>query len=209
MRATILKAVTSSNELQQVFKFRYSVYVDEMGRNPPHTDHIKRQLRHPLDNTGLNIAAYHGTDIVGVVRFNSALDGSFGPFLNFYGIDGALYDHPARTSISSGMMVSVTHRHRFVGARLAIASYEYALQRGVRWNFIDCIPTLGAFFEGLGYIEHLPETMHPEYHLSVKRLRLDLEDQDHLGQVRSPFLGSYRKYVQSRPSSIGFSDGVV
>jgi hypothetical protein len=77
---------------------------------------------------------------------------------------------------------------------LAISSYEYGLERGVRWNFIDCIPPLAPFFKAFGWIEHLPEAKHPEYPFSVKRMKLDLEDEEHLSKLGSPFLSSYRKF---------------
>jgi hypothetical protein len=162
MSATVVKIASTPEELLQVYRFRYDVYVTEMGRNPPHVNYEIMQVRHPLDENGINIVAYDGSAIIGVLRTNFGQDGCFGSLREFYGIQEGQHGHPRLTSISTGLMVAATHRHRFIAPRLAIAGYECGLQRNIRWNFIDCIPPLAPFFKGFGWIEHLPEKMHPE-----------------------------------------------
>jgi hypothetical protein len=169
-----------------------------MGRNSRHADHETQQLRHPLDATGVNIVALDGPSIIGVIRNNIGLDGSFGHFLDFYGIRDSAYNHPRRTSITTGLMVEATRRGGIIGTRLATAAYKHGLSRGIRWNFIDCIPSLEPLYLAFGWVEHLPEATHPEYLNRVRRLRLDLEDEEHFERVRSPFLDYYRKYKERR-----------
>lgn len=205
MCPTSVRVISTPEDLANVYRFRYEVYVAEMGRNPKHADHEKRELKHPLDATGVNLAAYDGSSVVGVIRNNIGPDGSFGHFFDFYGIGAAEHDHPARTSITSGLMVEATRRRGIIGARLATAAYEHGLSRGTRWNFIDCIPDLVPFFVGFGWIEHLPEDNHPEYPFKVRRLRLDLEDECHLERVRSPFLECLRKHKEARKRTRGAS----
>ena len=194
MLKTAIRAIINRGDLQAVYRFRYQVYVQELGRRSPHADYDIHQLRHPLDDTGVNIAAFDGPSIIGVIRNNIGLDGSFGPFLDFYGIGSGAYDHPRQTSITSGLMVTATRRGGIIGTRLATAAYKHGLSRGTRWNFIDCIPSLEAFYLAFGWVEHLPEATHPEYLTRVRRLRLDLEDEEHFERVRSPFLDCYRKH---------------
>jgi hypothetical protein len=198
MSASEIRIATTAEELSQVYRFRYEIYVAEMGRTCAHVDHRQRQLRHSLDETGVNIVAYSCGSVVGALRTNFSLDGPFGIFRQFYGIRLDAHTHPAQTSISTGLMVAATHRHRFVAPRLAIAGYELALRRDARWSFIDCIPSLAPFFKQFGWIEHLPEAKHPDYSFPVKRMRLDLYDEDHLNTVRLPFLMSYRKHQRER-----------
>lgn len=198
MPKTAIRTMTSRDDLQAVFRFRYQVYVHEMGRPSQYANHKIQQLRHPLDDTGVNIAALDGPSIIGVIRNNIGLDGSFGQFFDFYGIGNGAFDHPRQTSITSGLMVEANRRGGVLGARLAIAAYEHGLDRGTRWNFIDCIPPLEPFYLSFGWVEHLPEATHPEYRNRVRRLRLDLEDEDHLQRVRSPLLDPYRKHKARR-----------
>lgn len=198
MCTTSIRIVTTDDDLRSVFRFRYDVYVSEMGRSSKHADHSTKQLQHPLDSTAVNIAAFDGSEIVGVIRNNIGQDGSFGCFRDFYGIDASVHDHPTRTSITSGLMIASSRRSGNIGPRLAIATYEYGLSRGLRWNFIDCIPSLAPYFYAMGWVEHLPDAMHPEYSFSVKRLRLNLEDEEHLERVHSPFLPVYRKHKRQQ-----------
>jgi hypothetical protein len=198
MSKTTIRLITNREDLEEVYRFRYTVYVQAMGRESRYAEHEARQLRHPLDATGINIAALDGPSIIGVIRNNFGVDGSFGQFWDFYGIGHCDYEHPRQTSITSGLMVATTRRGGFLGARLAIAAYEDGLSRGIRWNFIDCIPSLAPFYLAFGWVEHLPEATHPEYFNRVRRLRLDLEDEKHFERVRSPFLDCYRKHRARR-----------
>jgi hypothetical protein len=193
-RSIRVRIASTAEERRRVYRFRYDVYVEEMGRNPPMADHASKQLHHELDDTATNFAAYDENKMVGVIRNNSAADSLFGLYADFYGIRELPIDHQVRTSITTGLMVAATHRKTIVGSQLATASYNYGLQRKVRWNFIDCIPPLGPFFERFGYIDHLPEAKHPEYPFSVRRLSLDLEDEEHLATIRSPFHRELLKY---------------
>lgn len=198
MPNTTIRMLISPDDLQAAYRFRYRVYVQEMRRNSRHANHEIQQLRHPLDDTGVNIAAVDDPLIIGVIRNNIGPDSSFGQFLDFYGIGNGGYDHPRQTSITSGFMVEANRRGGIIGARLAIAAYEHGLSRGTRWNFIDCIPSLVPFYLAFGWVEHLPEATHPEYLTRVRRLRLDLEDEEHFERVRSPFLDCYRRHKERR-----------
>ncbi|MGF6289645.1 hypothetical protein [Paraburkholderia youngii] len=192
-KSIVVKSVKTEDELEQVYRFRYRVCVEELGRHPRHADSARRRFRHPLDEFGVNFAAYDGTRIRGVIRHNSGTDGHFGLFHDFYELDRGAFDHPARTSITTGLLVERSARGATVAMQLAIACFEHGLRRGERWNFIDCLPTLSPIFIKLGYVDHLPDAIHPEYPFMVKRLRLDGDDLDHMGEVRSPFL---RRAVQ-------------
>lgn len=85
--AITLKIALTQKELEEVYLFRYDVYVTEMKRTPFHADYERRILRQPLDDVGINFAAYDGPQICGVVRNNFGADGSFGSFREFYDLD--------------------------------------------------------------------------------------------------------------------------
>jgi len=83
MSKTTIRLITNREDLEEVYRFRYTVYVQAMGRESRYAEHEARQLRHPLDATGINIAALDGPSIIGVIRNNFGVDGSFGQFWDF------------------------------------------------------------------------------------------------------------------------------
>jgi hypothetical protein len=190
----VVKIASTQEELEMVYRFRYQVCVEELRRCPQGADHRNKRLKQPLDDHGVNFFAHDGTKIRGVIRGNVGIDGSFGPYAVFYGVDSPEFGHPYKTSISTGLIVDADGRRGMIGARLVVASYAYGLQRNIRWNFMDCIPPLTPYFLKLGYVEHLPEASHPEYQFPVKRMMLDLDDEKHLESVQSPFLRACREH---------------
>src|SRR5215467_14012942 len=119
MASTSIRIATSPDLLLEIFRFRYKIYVSEMGRDSPYADHDRKIMRHPLDSTAVNLVAFNDNSITGVVRSNVGVDGSFGPFFDFYDIQSVGADHPNATSITSGLMVTRDRRGGHVGARLS------------------------------------------------------------------------------------------
>ena len=189
-----IRAAKTRAELEEIYRFRYGVYVEEMRRKQLYAEHDRRRIEDPLDNTAINLAAWRGNEIIGVIRNNAAADGPLGIYESFYEMKTvAGPDHPALTSITTRLMVSEAHRKSSIALRLALASYDIGLRRGTRWNFIDCNDHLVRFFKSLGWQEYVDPAEHPEYGL-VHRLRLDLRDIQYLEHVQSPFCRRYREH---------------
>ena len=181
-----IRVAQSQEELLGIYRLRYDIYVKEMARMQHYADTARRVIEDPLDSAGINLYAIAGEDVIGTIRNNAAADGSVGPYEDFYDMRAAGADHPARTSITTRLMIAPQYRRGTLAVRLAMASFRMGVGRDVRWNYIDCNCHLVEFFRGLGWVEHLPVAEHPEYGL-VHRMRLDLTDRQHLVTVGSPF----------------------
>ncbi len=181
-----IKIASSDQELDAIYRFRYRIYVEEMGRTQHYANSALRIIRDPLDDTAINLAAWMNNEVAGVIRNNASSDGPLGYYEDFYAMRETGLDHPSRTSITTRLMLAPEHRRGTLAIRLAVASFSIGIQRKTRWNFIDCNSHLVGFFQSLGWIEHLPQADHPEYGL-VHRMRLDLTDVAHLEAVGSPF----------------------
>ena len=182
-----IREVSSNEELESIFGFRYRIYVDEMGRPQKDADHERRRIRDKLDDTAINLAAWNDGEIVGVARVNFARDGHLGMYEEFYEMSKVAGDHPNRTSIVTRMMLSPEFRQKGLAVQMFCSCFGIGLRHGIRWNFVDCNSHLVPLFLRFGYSEHLPTAIHPEYGC-VHRLRLDLHDVEHLHRVGSPFL---------------------
>jgi hypothetical protein len=65
---------------QQIFEFRYRIYVKLMNRRQVHADHKRRIIVEPLDERGINYAAVRNGEIVGTLRRNTFDD----PVVHYY-----------------------------------------------------------------------------------------------------------------------------
>jgi GNAT superfamily N-acetyltransferase len=195
--AVEIRVAETRADLEKIYRFRYLIYVEEMGRMQRYADHARRRIQDPLDEGGVNLAAFRGEEVVGVVRINCPRDSDVGDYERFYHLSSVGQDHPAHTSITTRLMISPEYRRGRLAVRLAMAIYEYGTVRGIRWSFIDCNAHLIPFFRGLGYVEHIPPADHPEYG-SVTLMRLDGLDRGHLEAVRSPFCRCLARHMNGR-----------
>lgn len=194
-----VRLAETAQELECIYRFRYRIYVEEMNRPQRYANHERRRIKDPLDSKGINLAAWNGNAVVGVIRSNASADDSLASYERFYEMSCVGADHPALTSITTRLMIDASYRKGGVAIRLADASYVIGLQRGIRWNFIDCNDHLVSLFTHLGWKEYAPCAEHPEYGF-VHRMRLNLEDIEHLEQMRSSFAQRYHEFHKNRSS---------
>jgi|SRR5580658_1753390 GNAT superfamily N-acetyltransferase len=182
-----IRAAANVDELEQLYRFRYRIYVDEMARKQKYADHRAKRIEDPLDSFATNLIAWDAAgSVVGTVRTNFSRDGDLNGYDAFYDMD-TCSAHPGTTSICTRMMVAPAHRRSGLAVQLSVAAYEYGLVRGITHNFMDCNAHLVRFYQGMGFVQHLPQREHPEYGV-VTVMRLDVRDRAHLQAVHSPFL---------------------
>ncbi|MFN8002651.1 MAG: hypothetical protein U0X75_16725 [Acidobacteriota bacterium] len=52
-----IKLINNPQDLQQVFRLRYAVYVEELGAEMEYADHERKEVREPWDETGDHLGA--------------------------------------------------------------------------------------------------------------------------------------------------------
>lgn len=182
-----LKLAETPDEWNDVFRFRYRVYVEEMRREQKYADHKARTVKEPLDDTGTVAVAHEDGELVGTVRLNLARDGTLGHYVNLYEMRRFGSYFPKHSSITTKLMVAQSHRSGSLGLRLCKLLYLTGLKAGVYFDFIDCNLPLKPFFTRLGYRQIQPNINHPEYG-QVHPMVLTLYDGKHLRSVNSPFV---------------------
>lgn len=172
---------------QAVYAFRYTVYVEEMGRRQAHADHTRRLLAEPEDESARLLVARnsHG-EVVGTARVHLAEH--IPPSLQaLYQLHRFAPFHPRESSTTTKLMVDRRYRRSPLALRLAQACYDIGLSAGVSFNFIDCNAHLRPFFFQLGFRQVLPDFDHRDYGV-VSPLVLALRDVEYLRRIRSPFV---------------------
>jgi len=186
-----VQEVTARAELEEVFRFRYRVYVDELRKPLPSADHQRRMVTDALDDTSRVLAAVDEASgsIVGTVRtrfgcehpFDGALVErlSLGPMIDALGMD--------RLTHSSAFMVDPAYRGLTIASQLVMAMVQDGLKRGATVD--TCISELALVrpYYQLGYRPYAA----PYRPFEGAGLRMPLvwivSDRDYLLSVGSPF----------------------
>lgn len=185
--------VTGPECREALFRFRYDIYVREMGRAQKDADHGRGRIEDRLDAFAVLLAARDRAtgSIVGTVRSNVLSDGDIGIYSRLYGLEGLPPSERRQVAITTRLMVDRSRRGTVLAVKLASALFERGLDRGVEEDYIDCNDHLVPFFQGLGY-RRLRTFHHPEYgHVTL--MRLDTGDIGHLRQIGSPFAGVHER----------------
>ncbi len=148
----------SEQDREQLFRFRYGVYVQEMGRYRRTADHGARRLVEPEDAHSILYGAREDGQVVGTSRLTLGADGFSPRQIDQYSLGPFLSEVPARLmAIGERLMVAPQHRGRAVSSKLrelALADIEAG---GVRLVFGNCEPHLLSMNLSAGgrtYAEH-------------------------------------------------------
>ena len=193
---------------EELFRFRYSVYVEEMDRVQRYADHEAKTIIDPLDEIARQAAAFVPAEnsvdasgqgrkaekIVGCLRANDVRDCDIGEYEQFYDIDKLSAEERDKVMICTRLMVAERYRRTTLPLKLMVAHYEDALDHKISTAFLDCNDHLQGFFGKFGF-KHLGRKMHPEYG-DVHIMRLDLEDAEHLEKIRSPYWPYLRRRLE-------------
>jgi CRP-like cAMP-binding protein len=175
----------TEEERERVYRFRYRVYVDELGLSPPEADHAGRRLRDALDDVGVSLALVDGDEVVGslrVVRLSDVRDPS--PLVAKFGLEPALRAFgPTSVCTTSRFMLDPRLRHGTAVFRLMQLAFESLPD--ARLNYGDCSPHLVPFYEHLGYRRYTRAYNDTAYGFKVPILML-IGDRQRLERVRSP-----------------------
>lgn len=200
-----IRLASSEAELYALYRFRYTVYMQEANTIQVYANHAKQIIEDPFDQSAYNFAAFRGNEVVGTLRVNFSRDSDlayYEKFLDMYSVGSY---HPSATSISTRLMVERRLRGSSVAVRLAQASYAFALYRQIRYNFLDCNDRMVRFFGRLGYVRQ-GYAEHPDYGFGAV-MRLDLLDRINLIRTRSPFLDVLDSCHE--PSVLGVQSGLA
>ena len=122
----------TAEEREAVFRFWYSVYVEEMGRYRAVADHTKRMLHDPEDERSVIFYASDGGEVVGACRWSWGADGFSDRQISQYQLEPFLRDIPAEVMIvGERTMVAASHRGGSVYTDLGYRTGPLAAEIGI------------------------------------------------------------------------------
>ncbi len=184
-----IKRVETPEDLHQVGRLRYKVYVEEMGRCLAHADHQQEVLIEPFDKHGRVLAAFDDStgDVVGTIRINIGSESDFAYYRDLFKMDYFAPYYPAGMSVTTKLIVADNWRGTTLPMRLCLAAWDEGYSAGVVFDCIECKPPLKPFYERFGWRQVFPDICHPE-NGPVSPLVLVGYDWRHLDRVKSPFV---------------------
>src|SRR4051794_40105509 len=94
-----------NEELEQVWRFRYALSIQQMRLEPENADHQRRMIYDSLDADSKILAAFDETDgVVGTICLNFAVSG-LGKWVNLFRMDSLGQFYPRRVSMTTKVMV--------------------------------------------------------------------------------------------------------
>ena len=201
---------TTAKEKEKVYRLRYQIYVEEMGRRISRVNHRRRLLYDDMDDWGLLFYARVGREFVGTVRLHIGSKDDFAPELvetlamDIFQQYRSSTGHSHSLSFASKGMVAPHCRNSKVLNLLTTAFYQECRNQGVVFNFVGCAPAIVAMHEHIGARRYKNNFFVPDYGCMVPLVNL-LEDVEHLNQVRSPFRLVAGQWPSSAESAAWFA----
>ena len=185
--AKVIVAETQA-ERQEIYRFRYQVYVEEMQKRPSCANHQTKTITDELDKTATLLYVMQNEQIIATLRRNrldnSVLSESLEQNLAIPQFAAAF--SRSALSLSSRLMVAPAWRNSLAVGSLVLEAYRIAREQQVQFDFLHAAPWLLPFYRNLGYRPYVPHFLDPDVGLQIPQA-LVLEDLEYLQAVRSPF----------------------
>ncbi|MBP2656709.1 MAG: Cyclic nucleotide-binding domain protein [Firmicutes bacterium] len=188
----------SEAERQAIYRFRYQVLVNEMGRNIPGYIDKSKRVSDRLDSWSHLFYAESQGQIIGTARVNVGGANDFPQeFYNIFQL-GRFEQFCSQSNYLLGSKVIVAPKYRRTALffRLMGKCYEVVRNYHVQFSFGGCNPYLLPIYEQFGYRYFFPGFQDPGFGFIVPILLVG-EDIEFYNVVRSPFLRIARKHPNS------------
>jgi hypothetical protein len=178
----------------EVFRFRYRVYVEVMNRRQKYADHIRRIIAEPLDDTATIYAAYLGDRIIGTIRGNRFSDPATEYYRKIYRIDDRFDYRPEDMTLTTKLMVEPALQRTTYPIKLILHYADnFHFGNGCRIDFLDCNAHLIKFFEKFGYVDYHGWVVHSEYG-TVRPMCVPTDQLARFAAIGSPLGPIARRY---------------
>ena len=201
-----IQVARSDEDRERIFRFRYDVYVTEMGKSPAEADHQKKIIRDELDEDAHLLYAEDEGQIVGTVRLNCRSKKKFPDvWEQRYDIEKFAPSFGDHISMTSRMMVAKDYRGSSVPAALVGAVYSAGREMSSKFDFCNCAPSLLEFYEQIGFRRFTDGFVDEDngYHVPLVMV---VRDTQYLRQVRSPLYRVARNFEHEPETGVWFQE---
>ena len=201
----LIKQASTETERQRIYRFRYNIYIEEMGKPMPDADHERRMLHDEYDPRSIHLYAERDGEIAGALRLIWGRDGLPPVFVDWYGLEMFREFSPTEISFTGRLMAAKQYRSSLLGVSLAQEIYRIARESGLAFDFIHTTQPLVGYFERLGYRRYKSDFLDPDLGPRTPMI-LVLQDIAHLETCQSPFLRTAHQLTNSPESADWFKE---
>jgi hypothetical protein len=175
-------------ERRAVYRFRYDVYVEEMGRYAGVADHENRLLVEPEDDSGRIFYAAREGEVVGTSRLSWGGDGPFSERqIRQYRLGAFLHEVPLEAMAVGERGMVVKHlRGSELFSQLQTFSQEFTSEQRIQLVFGACEPHLLSLYLGQGARTYAKENINSADAGYLIPIVFVPEDVAHLRAIGSP-----------------------
>lgn len=187
--AVDVKVAETPAERERVFRFRYEVHVEELGKTGPGVDPERRMIVDEADEDAeIAYAEDESGRIIGTCRTRTGartpLPEGLRVAFNTAPVEAA---HGATSvSVTGRFMVDPAYRGRTVASLLLFQQFARVRELGIQFNYCYCEPSLVRLYRRLGYRPYR-EAVRPDGTQLRVPLVLNLRDGSILRSRQSPF----------------------
>jgi GNAT superfamily N-acetyltransferase len=195
-RAERARAATTLEEREAIYRFRWSVYVEELGRKLGVGDPDRRWVHDAEDDRPYTTLLYTGSleEMTGTMRVRHWAPGEVPPadrrtfsMQLFGGLDELSVCELGR------FMIKPDARNRLVFVSLCREAYEVAAARGLDLAFANCVPRLVALYVKLGFHPYPGSPISTPDGVEVPLVMVP-SDEEHFERVGSFFASLVSRY---------------
>ena len=186
----------TEDEKQAVYRFRYSIYVEEMGKYKSIADHVRRLFYEPCDAHSRIFYATENNEVVATARSTWGGDAPLPQrMIEQYQLAPFLAELP-ESAISVGERGMVVPRLRGTDLFLQLigASLRFANEHRIQVCFGDCEPHLLNLYLGLGYRTYSKRNVNSAEAGYLIPILVGPEDVAYLRRINSPLLEYVRDF---------------
>lgn len=178
--------VSTDEEREAVYRFRYDVFVEEQSKYVRVADHDKRRLIDDLDAVALHLCVVHQGKIVASMRQVRGGEALTSAMRARFAVERFRTVPLEAMSFSGRLLVLREHRGSPALIHLLRLVYRAARMDGMVVDFINCNPHLVRLYEQLGYRRYTENYEDPNLGFQVP-LALMIDDDSFLERIGSPF----------------------
>ncbi len=182
-----VRVAQTPKEREDIFRFRYKVYVEDLKKLVPGADDAQKMVRDEEDETGVLLyVSDKSGNVVGTLRLNRLSKGVSADLRGLYGLDQ--FDDVPASHIAVASRFIVLPEAASAGGALSQFALGWALEHAIKLVFSYCSPHMVAGYEQLGFRRFKDNFSDPVgYRVPMV---LVLFDKDHLRRIGSPLYPS-------------------
>lgn len=192
--SVVIRPAATEDELHQVFRLRYEVYIKEQGKPIPAADHAQGILREPIDDFAFQLVAFVSNCAVAAVR-RSYSDGCILPdeIEHLFSLQILRQYRNGLIGHSTRFVIKNEFRHSRIAIQLTAEAYRLSLLKPIQFDVLLSHPGLVPLYESLAY-RRIGKTFFDPISGIMFPMVLLLRDLDYLETIRSPWLRVSRSF---------------